>query len=238
MSWLKFDTTTPEKPEVLAITVAMGWDDPDLTVGKLLKVWRWFDQHTHSGNAPGVTAALLDRTVGVTGIAQAMANVGWLLIEEGGLRLPNFDKHNGATAKTRATTAKRVANHRATEPCNGASVTSTVTKALARERVREEKKNPPTPRRGKGFDPTLIELPDWLDPALWAKWCKDRKDRKKPITEEGARAQIRRLDDFRQAGQTPQQVLDHAMAAGHQGLYPPAPSKAPAPRETDFEAMR
>lgn len=100
-------------------------------------------------------------------------------------------------------------------------------------------KRPPSPRkRGDGFDPTAIELPEWLDPVLWAKWCKDRRDRKKPITEEGARAQIRRLDAFRQAGQTPQQVLDHAMAAGHQGLYPPVPSKAPAPRETSFEAMR
>lgn len=90
-------------------------------------------------------------------------------------------------------------------------------------------KNPPTPRRGKGFDPTSIEIPDWLDRELWERWCKDRRDRKKPITEEGARSQLSRLDAFRQAGQTPRSVLEHAMAAGHQGLYPPAPSKAPSP---------
>ena len=58
MSWLKFDCTTPEKPEVLRITISMGWDDPDLTVGKLLKVWRWFDEHSLDGNADGVTLAL------------------------------------------------------------------------------------------------------------------------------------------------------------------------------------
>ncbi|MFX8008235.1 hypothetical protein ABTK85_19545, partial [Acinetobacter baumannii] len=57
-NWIKFEVDTPEKPEVLALTVAMGWDDPDLTVGKLLRVWRWFDQHTLEGNAPGVSAAL------------------------------------------------------------------------------------------------------------------------------------------------------------------------------------
>lgn len=112
MAWLKFDTSTPEKPEVFSITVAMGWDDPDLTVGKLLKVWRWFDQHTDGGNAPRVTVALLDRVIGVTGFAEAMANVGWLIVTEDGLTLPNFDRHNGETAKSRADTAKRVANHR------------------------------------------------------------------------------------------------------------------------------
>jgi len=31
--WIKFECSLPEKPETLAITVAMGWDDPDLTVG-------------------------------------------------------------------------------------------------------------------------------------------------------------------------------------------------------------
>ena len=30
--WLKMECSTPDKPEVLAITAHMGWDDPDLTV--------------------------------------------------------------------------------------------------------------------------------------------------------------------------------------------------------------
>ena len=111
--WLKLEASTPDKPEVLAITATMGWDDPDLTVGKLFRVWRWFDQQTTDGNAFGVTAALLDRIAGVSGFAQAMQKVGWLIVSGEGLKLPNFEKHNGATAKSRSETAKRVANHRA-----------------------------------------------------------------------------------------------------------------------------
>ena len=111
--WLKMEASTPDKPEVLAITASMGWDDPDLTVGKLFRVWRWFDQQTTNGNAFGVTATLLDRIVGVSGFANAMQKVGWLVVSDSGLELPNFDKHNGATAKSRSETAKRVANHRA-----------------------------------------------------------------------------------------------------------------------------
>lgn len=138
MAWLKFDTSTPEKPEVFSITVAMGWDDPDLTVGKLLKVWRWFDQHTDGGNAAGVTLSLLDRVIGVTGFAQAMVNVGWLTVTETGLALPNFDRHNGDTAKTRAQTAKRVAKSKSNAKGSAKVTQAPLPNALPRE---EKEKN-------------------------------------------------------------------------------------------------
>lgn len=139
--WIKFEVSTPEKQEVLAITVAMGWDDPDLTVGKLLRVWRWFDQQTVEGNAPGVSAALLDRIAGVSGFAKAMADVGWLIIEESGISLPNFGRHNGKTAKERALTAKRVAAHKA--KANGEGNAASVSEALPREREEKIKENNP-----------------------------------------------------------------------------------------------
>jgi hypothetical protein len=153
--WLKMECATPDKPEVFAITSKMGWDDPDLTVGKLFRVWRWFDQQTIDGNAVGVTASLLDRIAGATGFAQAMIDVAWLTVSEAGLTLPNFAKHNGATAKSRAQTAKRVANHRASEGCNAA----TVTPALAREEKRREEKSKP---KSKAETATATRLPaDW-----------------------------------------------------------------------------
>lgn len=136
--WLKFECSLPEKPETLAITVAMGWDDPDLTVGKLMRLFRWFDQQTVDGNAPSVTPALLDRIIGVTGFVQAVADVGWLVINSGGVSLQNFDRHNGATAKSRALTAKRVATHRGNGECNASSNGASVTPALAREEKRRE----------------------------------------------------------------------------------------------------
>jgi hypothetical protein len=136
MSWLKFDTTTPEKPEVLQITIELGFEDPDMTVGKLLKVWRWFDAHSLDGNAKSVTLALLDRLVGVTGIGAAMVSVGWLIANDDGLTLPNFENHNGKTAKDRALTAKRVGSYRSNALCNA----ETVTDALPREEKRREEK--------------------------------------------------------------------------------------------------
>jgi hypothetical protein len=151
--WIKFEISTSEKPEVWAMAQALGID-ADAVVGKLLRVWAWFDQQTPDGNAAsvtsalpsryqgvtsGVTKALLDRRVSVTGFCDAMISVGWMIESEGVVSLPNFDRHNGKTAKTRGLTAKRVASHKAKS--NAGSVTSSVSDALPREEKRREEKS-------------------------------------------------------------------------------------------------
>jgi hypothetical protein len=179
--WLKFECSLPDKPETLAITVAMGWEDPDLTVGKLMRVFRWFDQQTIEGNAHGVTAALLDRLIGVTGFIKAMANVGWIVEIEGGLALHNFDRHNGQTAKERALTAKRVAKHKAitegkTEDSpkgNGQSVSQ----ALPKEEKKRKEKNIKTKAEARGS-----RLPsDWVPDDEDIAFCKKKRKDLDPI---------------------------------------------------------
>jgi hypothetical protein len=168
--WIKFEISTSEKPEVWAMAQALGID-ADAVVGKLLRVWAWFDQQTPDGNAAsvtssvtsalatryqgvtsGVTKALLDRRVGVTGFCDAMISVGWMIEFEGVVSLPNFDRHNGKTAKTRGLTAKRVASHKAKS--NAGSVTSSVTLALPREEKRREEINTPLPPQGEPSKPS------------------------------------------------------------------------------------
>lgn len=87
---------------------------------------------------------------------------------------------------------------------------------------RKEKEHPPTPRkRGGSFDAAQIELPDWLDAEDWRAWVADRKARKKPVTEDGARRQLQQLDAYRREGHTPADVIAHSIAGGYQGLFPP-----------------
>lgn len=128
MTWIKFETTTSDKPEVWAIANLLNID-PDAVVGKLLRIWAWFDEHTESGNASGnakgnapiVTKSLLDRKVGVSGFCDACIEAGWMLESEIDISLPNFERHNGKTAKTRVLTAKRVANHKKSNASGNAS---------------------------------------------------------------------------------------------------------------------
>ena len=141
--WIKITKALPDKPEVWAIAEKLNLD-PDAVVGKLLRVWSWFDDQSENGNALSVTRMLLDRQVGVVGFCDALAGVGWLDIEQDYIAIPNFDRHNSETAKSRALAALRAAKLRKKkqiaalelQDSNGDSVTS-----LLPEKRREEKSN-------------------------------------------------------------------------------------------------
>lgn len=136
--WIKFELTTLDKPEVCQIA-DLADIDPDAVVGKLMRVWGWFDQQTENGNAPSVSKKLLDRLVGVIGFCEHMKSVAWMIEIDGVISLPHFDRHNGKTAKNRLLTAKRVANHKASNAKgNGANVSG----ALPKEEKRREDQNP------------------------------------------------------------------------------------------------
>lgn len=136
--WIKFELTTLDKPEVCQIA-DLADIDLDAVIGKLMRVWGWFDQQTEKGNAPSVSKKLLDRLVGVTGFCEHMKSVGWMIEVDGVISLPHFDRHNGKTAKNRSLGAKRAATHKAS---NGKSNAASVTNALAREEKRREDQNP------------------------------------------------------------------------------------------------
>jgi hypothetical protein len=126
--WIKVEHTLPDKEEVDLIANRLKIDH-DAVVGKLIRIWVWADQHTVNGNAVRVTEAFLNRLTNCPGFAESLLEVGWLARRNGRLSLPNFDRHNGQTAKSRALGGERVKRLR-----NGSSVT----KALPEKR-REEK---------------------------------------------------------------------------------------------------
>lgn len=229
MSWLKMEACTPEKAEVLAITARMGWDDADLTVGKLFRMWRWFDQQTTNGNAAGVTTALLDRIVGVSGFCEAMQSVGWLEITESGVSLPNFERHNGSTAKGRALTAKRVANHKANAGTNDSGNAESVSGALPREeKRREEKKSsslrseesaPAKRERVSVIVAETLPLPTTLDRETWRDWVSYRSSIRKPLKVETAEKQIQFLCESIASGHDPVAIINDSIRNGWTGLF-------------------
>ena len=138
------------------------WDDPrvarlvDLTdsseaavIGGLYWLWATADQHTADGFMPGLSCRQIDRKTGVAGLGQALVDIGWTENHSEGVLIVNFEDHNGASAKKRAQTAKRVANHRsgnaAETPSDESSNAPSVTGALAREREEKEEELPPNP---------------------------------------------------------------------------------------------
>lgn len=101
------------------------WDDPrvaklcDLTdqseaaiIGALYWLWATADQHTEDGILPSLTLRAIDRKTGVQGFGNALVAIGWLEDHPDGVRIVNFEDHNGASAKRRSLDAQRKANVR------------------------------------------------------------------------------------------------------------------------------
>lgn len=161
--WIKLQKDTFDKPEVLAIATRMGID-PDAVVGKLCRIWAWFDTHTVNGNASCVTFSFIDRYVGVTGFAEQASLVGWLAQEGYNLYLPNFEYHNGETAKTRALGKNRAEKARS----NARSNATRVTKTLPEKRREEKSINTPS---DDGFDMFYQAYPKKVGkPAATKAW--------------------------------------------------------------------
>ncbi|MBS7845357.1 hypothetical protein KFF47_21455 [Pseudomonas fluorescens] len=155
--WIKFELTTLDKPEVCQIA-DLADIDPDAVVGKLMRVWGWFDQQTENGNAPSVSKKLLDRLVGVIGFCEHMKSVAWMIEIDGVISLPHFDRHNGKTAKNRLLTAKRVANHKVG---NGKGNAQSVSGALPKEDVEKNKPSLPAHEPADPRMPSEMTL-DWV----------------------------------------------------------------------------
>ena len=127
--WMKIELELPDKPEIHSMAGILTLD-PDAIVGKLIRVWQWFDKHTTDGNAYGVTFALLDRITGVTGFGEAMMFVGWLEQNDKYLTMPRFDRHTSKSAKSRALTGNRVDRLR-----NAMNVTKTLPEKRREENI-------------------------------------------------------------------------------------------------------
>jgi hypothetical protein len=139
------------------------WDDPRIgqlceitdqseaaVIGGLYWLWATADEHSADGLLHGMTTRTIDRKTGVAGLGKALVTIGWLVESADGVTVARFDEHNGASAKQRAQTAKRVSNHKAnakvTQPALPES-DDTVTDALPREDKNKEQL-PPIPPEG------------------------------------------------------------------------------------------
>src|SRR5262249_26433412 len=104
--WIKLQHVTPDKPEVYKIATRLGLK-PEQVLGHLVRIWIWADQQSRDGHALCVTDVTLDCIARCDGLALAMREAGWLTGESGTVSFPNFERHNGETAKKRALAADR-----------------------------------------------------------------------------------------------------------------------------------
>ena len=204
MDWIKMRVNLDTDPSVIGLAARLKL--PELhVIGLLWKIWAWADQHTEGCNILGVTDVTLDRFTGVQGFANALRKVGWLTGKGNALTFPNFDRHNGQTAKLRGKNQKRIAEYRNRKP-----VTDVTPKVLPDKR-REDKIGTPT------------EYPEGLGSdrfkKVWEEWESHRKEIKKPLTPTSRQQQLQNLAVMGEAKAI--ETIQHTIFKGWQGLKEP-----------------
>ena len=144
--WIKVEAATADKPEVLRIARILDIDR-DCVFGKLLRLWAWIDTNSVDGVVDGVVDADIDRICYCPGFTAACVSVGWLVYDHAAERvaLPNFDRHNGETAKQRAMKNRRQAKWRENVgvPVDDAASTKASTREEKRREEQKEDSQPP-----------------------------------------------------------------------------------------------
>lgn len=155
--WIKREVRLGHKAEIIRMAAILkpckNFDHSRKVIAESCQqIWEWADDNVTEIDAEGTgratigpdPARTIDTQAGIPGFGDAMSTVGWLRIRDlstGLIEFPNYDRHNGQNAKTRAKHAKLTQKRRSVR--NGAH----------KERTREEK------RRSKSSNDDL--LPSW-----------------------------------------------------------------------------
>jgi len=109
--WIKVRTNLRDQREVFVAARRLGLAR-DHVVGLCVRLWAWADSQTTDGVIDGVRQEDVDAIVEHDGFAAALAEAGWLIADSRGVILPNFERHNGESAKKRVLAAERKGRQR------------------------------------------------------------------------------------------------------------------------------
>jgi len=115
--WIPVHKEVCDEIEVIQIASRLKLDAYSV-VGRLIRIWTWFDTHTTDGRAQGITTDYLDKKVDCKRFSEAMVEAGWLVISdhedplEREISVPKFDRWMGKSGKKRLAENRRKANQR------------------------------------------------------------------------------------------------------------------------------
>ncbi len=162
----------------------------------------------------------MDREVEIDGFAAALPDE-WCVVDGDTIYLPNYQEHNGSTAKHRAQAAHRQRRKRAANSVTPPSRTDRDTTVTREEKKREEEntRTPPTPQKAK-FDPAKVKIPRALDtPAFrksWKAWIEHRKEIGKKLTNTSVDRQLAMLEKLGEVVAI--ETIEHTIEKGWVGL--------------------
>jgi hypothetical protein len=252
--WIKWTKGLARRKEVIGIASRLGIA-PAHAAGLCMVFWEWCDDNISETNMRNdgyasvtlgtLQSCFLDAIVCVTGFAAAMIAEGWLVESDGILSIPNYDRHNSQTAKTRALTQIRMARSRAKK--RYASSVTPVTQKAQPEKRREDKFlycrtriTPYIPLDEKEKKPTEarrmlavnaldgIDYPPGLDTAevraAIADWMNYKRRRRESYKDPAAQISLLLSEEWVTSSAAFVAAVKHSIARNYQGLFPPKDS--------------
>ena len=183
-------------------------------------VMEWLDDNVSAYSEDGhavvtlksLSVSFIDTIAGIVGFGEAMAEVGWLRVENGDLTFVNAGRHNGNSAKNRMLAADRKRSERSRKS-HGRNVTKK--RHLSSLLVRTEKEGvqgEPSPEV-----PLLLNTVEFR--SAWGDWLKHRREKKKPVQPGSLaeREQLKKLEDFGPARAIA--AIRHSISNDYQGIF-------------------
>ncbi len=128
-------------------------------VGGLHALWSIFDTHSEDGILLGYTPEIMDSILAWEGFTRAVMAAGWLMeAAEGGLQMPDYQSHNGQSAKRRAEDQKRKKRSRATGKFSPQTVLNLSVESRTKNglEIEIEKDNTPIVPKGTTITPQAL----------------------------------------------------------------------------------
>lgn len=186
--WIKWEKGLTRKQEILQIAARL-MIPPTQAAGTLMVVMEWLDDNVSDYSEDGhalvtlksLSVGFIDTIVGVTGFGEALAEVGWLRVENGVMVFVNAGRHNGNSAKNRILAADRKRLERSRK-CHGETVTKkrhlsslliSSNSSSEKEEVKEK------PESAVTVIPLLLSTDEFK--TAWSAWLKHRSEKKEPV---------------------------------------------------------
>lgn len=152
--WIKVECSTSRKAEVLRMAEMLGVSRREC-MGLLMDYWSWLDANARTEFVPNLSRKSLDDVLQCAGLASCLESVGWAKWSADGwtMQVVNYDHHNGTSAKTRASDARK--------------------KRISRGQNRD--KNGTREEKEKSIKPTTLGFA-----KFWATWPQHKRKAGKP----------------------------------------------------------
>lgn len=175
--------------------------------GGLVAMWCLADAHAdENGVLVGYSEDDIDAYVLVPGFCKSLP-ADWIDLTGEWVKLPDYQEHNGATAKSRAQATKRKRRER--------GVTLESRSKRDKSVTREEK------RREEKEEQQLEVLPDWLPAEKWQEFIEHRKALRKPMTDKARSRMLTHLADLQAKGHDAVALMGKAIRSGWLDVYEP-----------------